>query len=429
MSTTTTSTPPPGAVKNNVRVVSYNLLSSKLARPSHFTRANPDHLEEEYRLPLILAKLDEAMNRGFSGDEELPQASPPPTIFALQEVCYPFASALHTFFAQRGYHFVTGLYGRPFNGYMGVGIAYPLKDFETVNVDICRLSDERPGGWPREKIDEEESSSDAKGLGQIIQKFSKTFNVFAAQTFKTINNRINKRLGYTPERKPIDPWKMSENRFNVLLTVVLRCRTGESSTFSFSNYHMPCAFFAPAVMNIHSEMVAKRVQDLAAESWKSIQGDKCAEETIPYIFAGDFNIMPDSSHYKLLTTGELDKSDPTYPPPNHGVEWKIESQPMDSAYALDDSEPEFTNFAHVKEDPDPFIGTLDYIFLSQKGQTSTSNEGNQSGEWWEVHGVQKLPCKEDSDGPFPNEKEPSDHYLIAADLQLVSAGTSEKKTE
>ena len=43
-------------------------------------------------------------------------AAPPPTIFALQEVCYPFASALHTFFAQRGYHFVTGLYGRPFNG-------------------------------------------------------------------------------------------------------------------------------------------------------------------------------------------------------------------------------------------------------------------------------------------------------------------------
>ena len=118
MSTTATSTPPQAAVKNNVRVVSYNLLSSKLARPSHFTRANPDHLEEEYRLPLILAKLDEAMNRGFGGEEELSQASPPPTIFALQEVCYPFASALHTFFAQRGYHFVTGLYGRPFNGYV-----------------------------------------------------------------------------------------------------------------------------------------------------------------------------------------------------------------------------------------------------------------------------------------------------------------------
>ena len=116
MSTTTTpSVSPP--VQNNVRIVSYNLLSSKLARPSHFTRANPDHLEYEYRLPLVLAKLEEAMHRDFCGrDEGSSQSAPPPTIYALQEVCYPFASALHTFFAQRGYHFVTGLYGRPFNG-------------------------------------------------------------------------------------------------------------------------------------------------------------------------------------------------------------------------------------------------------------------------------------------------------------------------
>ena len=111
------------AAATHVRVVSYNLLSSKLARPSHFTHTNPEHLEFEYRLPLILDKLDEAMKRDFLTNEEeqaavsqKSAAPPPPTIFALQEVCYPFASALHTFFAQRGYHFVTGLYGRPFNG-------------------------------------------------------------------------------------------------------------------------------------------------------------------------------------------------------------------------------------------------------------------------------------------------------------------------
>ena len=51
-----------------------------------------------------------------SNDDD--DSSAPPAIFALQEVCYPFASELHTFFANRGYHFVTGLYGRPFNGYV-----------------------------------------------------------------------------------------------------------------------------------------------------------------------------------------------------------------------------------------------------------------------------------------------------------------------
>lgn len=114
MSTTTSTSPP---IKNGVRIVSYNLLSSKLARPSHFTHAEPEHLEFDYRLRVILAKLDEEMNRGFGGNEDSQQWIPP-AIFALQEVCYPFASALHTFFAQRGYHFVTGLYGKKFNGYV-----------------------------------------------------------------------------------------------------------------------------------------------------------------------------------------------------------------------------------------------------------------------------------------------------------------------
>ena len=109
-------------IKNNVRIVSYNLLSSKLSRSSHFTRTDPEHLEFEYRLPLILDKLDDAFR------SEGASQSMPPTIFALQEVCYPFASKLHAFFAKRGYHFVTGLYGRPFNGYVfDFVLAHPVR--------------------------------------------------------------------------------------------------------------------------------------------------------------------------------------------------------------------------------------------------------------------------------------------------------------
>lgn len=453
MSTTSASTTtgrPKSTNNNAVRIVSYNLLSSKLARSSHFTHSQPEHLAFEYRLPLILEKLDDAMKRDFDGDVDGDGATTaektPPTIFALQEVCYPFASELHTFFAQRGYHFVTGLYGRPFNGYMGVGIAYPLKDFETVKVDICRLSDERSGGWPREKkVDEEKSSSYASGLGLggIMQKITKTVEVVAARTIQTvINNHFVKRLGYSPaDEKKIDPWEMSEKRFNVLLTVVLRFAGGTGGTFAFSNYHMPCAFFAPPVMNIHSEMVSRRVQDLAAASWNDSRGGDGSDDdaaaaaaaaggalakTVPYILAGDFNILPDSPQYKLLTTGELDESDPTYPPPKHGVDWKVECQPMDSAYARKDAngaEPEFTNYAHCRDDPDPFIGTLDYIFLSRKEIATGESKGSEISEWWKVHGVRKLSCKADSGGPFPNQEEPSDHYLISADLELVPTET------
>jgi hypothetical protein len=346
--------------------------------------------------------------------------------------------------------------------YMGVGIAYPLKDFETLNVDICRLSDTRPGGWPREEenapVGDDVDSNQGLGLGNAIQSFVTTL-------IQSITNRVTmKRLGVSSssveDKKPIDPWDMSENRFNVLLTAVLRHRSEEvgcinsNSAFSISNYHMPCAYFAPAVMNIHTEMVAKRTQDLAAESWMSMQksgsvgaehsndealshqqeqqqNDDDAEErqpkqTIPYILAGDFNILPNSAQYTILTKGILDSSDPTFPPPKFGMEWKVESLPMNSAYAtFETDEPEFTNYAHLKDDPDPFIGTLDYIFLSKNdsgAQNEVATEGVAAGRGheWKVHWVHKLPSKESSGGPFPSEKEPSDHLLIAADLELVT---------
>ena len=424
---------------NNVRIVSYNVLSSKLSRPSHFTHSNPDRLTMKYRLPLILQKLEAEMNRcpsssGGAGlvdkiiedaltNKEVDQSSspPPPTIFALQEICYSFTSELHAFFAQRGYQFVTGLYGKKFNGYMGVGIAYPTEHFETVKVDICRLSDERMGGWPREE--EDEYAAKKKGPG-FIHQFSKAINQF-------IRNRVIKQLGFSPqqERKPIDPWEMSENRFNVLVSVALRHRHSDTSssmtgdgTFLISNYHMPCAFYAPPVMNIHSEMVARRVQTLAADVHESLGADKMEEgiSTVPYILAGDFNIMPDSPHYKLITTGSLDKSDPTLPPAKFGVDWSVEAEAMDSAYAEIGEEPEFTNYAHIQDQEDPFIGTLDYIFLSRKAKTTRIVDEKVAGAWWKVNGVTKLPSVAESGGPFPNDVEPSDHLLISADLELVS---------
>ncbi len=77
---------------------------------------------------------------------------------------------------------------------------------------------------------------------------------------------------------------------------------------------------------------------------------------------------------------------------------------MRSAYAEAGGEPDFTNYARIKED-DPFIDTLDYIFLSEE---------------WKVKGVKELPHRDGSGGPFPNldKGEPSDHILIAANLEL-----------
>ena len=146
------------------------------------------------------------------------------------------------------------------------------------------------------------------------------------------------------------------------------------------------------VMNIHADLAAKRCQDFAGR--------------YPHILAGDFNLMPDSPHYQLLTTGELLRTDPTYPTEKYGMVWNPEARPMRSAYALSTfGEPDWTNYAKIRDD-DPFIGCLDYIFLSEE---------------WKVGAVREIPNRDEAPGPLPTEDEPSDHVMISADLFLTGA--------
>lgn len=160
-----------------VRVATYNVLSSHLADPSHFPRCAPADLDAAVRLPRVLAKLraetaqkasrsdaihtrEESVRRARAmrwaarrtvHSRALTHAPPlAPThecdaaarrampvgalggcvqsVIALQEVSMDWAGELHTFFAAEGYQFVTALYGRYFNGYMGVGLAWPISE-------------------------------------------------------------------------------------------------------------------------------------------------------------------------------------------------------------------------------------------------------------------------------------------------------------
>ena len=122
-----------------VRVVSYNLLSSHLASPSHFTSCDPVNLVAETRLARIQSKLLEEINS--------PNNCKP--IFCLQEVSQSWEGPLHVLFASHQYHVITGLYGQRFNNYMGVAIAYPTDAYTLVEANVARLSDHREGGWPR----------------------------------------------------------------------------------------------------------------------------------------------------------------------------------------------------------------------------------------------------------------------------------------
>ena len=186
----------------------------------------------ENRLPVVLEKLESEL------------AAPVPTVVCLQEVSYEWAGALHTFFANQGYHMTTGLYGRKFNGYMGVCLAWPTSTYETLDVDICRLADTR--AWPK--------SEPTNLLTDLINNISS----FLEGTLKQVGLDTNNK------DEPPDHWSLSERRFNVLVTATLRDKAS-GQAFSISTYHMPCAFYCPMAMTLHADLCAQRVQSNATK--------------------------------------------------------------------------------------------------------------------------------------------------------------------
>lgn len=420
-------------VTQSVRIVSYNLLSSHLAEPTYHTKCKPQNLDAKVRFSKIIDKLKQEIDTHNDNDAS-DGNSHIPVVFCLQEVSHDWAKQLHVFFANNGYHFITALYGRNFNGYMGIGTAYPTQYYETLNVDLCRLSDTRKGGWPRprEGIDDDDDDNNMQRPGLVSRLFVKPMVQMAQYV----------GLASSPSlfKPAVNPWKYSEYRYNEFIAVQLQRRhhkiNRESATATttnnnnqsnlwIGNYHMPCAFRDPAVMTIHCDLVASRIQSLAANNSNNNHD--------PFILAGDFNIQPDSPQYHFLTTGTLNEKDElhssSYPPVRYGREWESNVKKMKSAYALhhpNNQEPDCTNYSHngaVSEDS--FIGTLDYIFLSDHSESLSNSDSvtldddQDRCHDWKVKDVLALKHRDEiKDGPFPNEDEPSDHVMIAATLEI-----------
>ena len=125
----------------------------------------------------------------------------------------------------------------------------------------------------------------------------------------------------------------------------------------------------------------------------------------PVILAGDFNSKPTSSVYIGITTGKsinkFDNEDLNYTRPFVNTPNKFTEYPLKSCYKeIYGKEPLYTNFTI------DFKDTLDYIFVNSK--------------------VKILGSLEEIDNSFskknksiPNNNFPSDHFLQAADIELL----------
>lgn len=121
------------------RVFSYNVLSSHLSAPSHFTTLDPAHLSPPARWSKIMTKI------GAEVDNK--------SILCLQELSRPWSGPLQTYLSNVDYELITGLYGRPFNGYMGIALAFPKSEYTLEEVWNENLADTVK--WPRDPKEQE----------------------------------------------------------------------------------------------------------------------------------------------------------------------------------------------------------------------------------------------------------------------------------
>jgi len=181
-----------------------------------------------------------------------------------------------------------------------------------------------------------------------------------------------------------DIWTKAIRKRNTLLCLKL---SYDDKIFCVGTYHMPC--LGQSVKLLHL-MSCIQLMNKFAGNYK-------------YILAGDFNFMPDSLLYKVITEGgkydDVVEKSVNYDTTMFSL--KV-STPMKSAYALFEKDPLFTNYSHVINS-DPFHGCLDYIFLS-KG--------------WQVTDIKKLPIAL-PELAYPSHDEQSDHLLLAVDLELI----------
>ena len=388
-----------------IRVASYNVLSSCLSSPSHFVGVeNPEWCDPKYRLELIKEKLESEFTKN--------------SVICLQEVSLEWAGKLQVFFEANNYAFVVSNYGNVWNGYMGVGIAYPRECYVLQEVDVTCISDTKTwsASAPAPATAVSTTSTTSTTMTTMTMTTRKLFTSLYAMLIARFN--VWSFSFKKKESQPENPWEIAKSRFNRMVSLRLRpIRYGISQhDFWVSTYHMPCVFKIPAVMTIHTALAIQHVYKLSGNG------------KFPRIFAGDFNFKPKSPQYMLVTEAYLSRlvHDP-YDLETHGKRtmpdvpcypgdlWYprlagSEGSMFSAYYETNGKEPPFTNLALTKDmkNGKSFAHTLDYVFFC-------------GGAHKMLHPCDTVQLANDelrSLKSLPSQHEPSDHLLIAVDFEM-----------
>ena len=415
---------PSSSTAPSVQIVQYNILSDALCSPSYFSSCAPADCDPALRLERVQERLRAEMR-----DKE--------AILCLQEVSRDWLGQLLPFLEAEGYGHVGVQYGNPFDGYMGVSLAYPRRRYQLDECRTVRVGDtvrwprvEREPRPPAAEGDAKKSTTDWwQPLASLAGAGASAGDGAGAGAAGDGGSRDAKssdsvatggKEGKPPRRKSREeqawgyPWAETKRRFNCVALSRLKDKDNGGRSFSVGTYHMPCLFGSSSklqVMVAHTAMMAQEAQRFAG-------GD-------PLILAGDFNFKPYDACYALLQNGELPEDHALQPPlpAPFDAAWKAKVKPMRSAYvARSGVEPAFTNYARTARDEETFVECLDYIWLSDEWKVADVAKVPESpsllrGPKGEVAGVGtkpgEVPCVS-----LPNADEPSDHLMIGCELRL-----------
>jgi len=358
----------------SIRLATYNVLSPPLCSKSWFPQCKEENVMESKRYMRL--------------EKQLLSQIAVKAIICLQEVDLLWYGKLSTFFEQNDYYCTMHHY----KSIMGVAIAFPHQRFTLVDLVAERVGDfirppAAPEGYDPTKPAVSTPAFSRKpaappGLWTTVTSTASWLCNYVGSFFYVIPVQLLKAID---EYEQISEANRRQNVF--IMATVKDKLTGQE--LCIATYHMPCAFTQPIVMSLHTLHLALRVIYHAA-------GRPCA-------LLGDFNFQPDSDSYKLLTTGSLDpvdKGNVTLIKKNDQSIMKLPQTMESGVKSIHGQEPDFTNNAVNKFDA--FIGTLDYV--------------------WMVNGLKAvdavvLPHRDQvTDGPYPNEREPSDHVLVWCDV-------------
>jgi mRNA deadenylase 3'-5' endonuclease subunit Ccr4 len=308
-----------------VRIVQYNLLCPNLANKKTYPLNHEHDLDANVRRERILE------------DKIFPHISEN-AIFCLQEFPPSWVGPFHTFFSKYNYHMVYGNYGF----HMGVLLAYPYDHYTAIDTKLIHVG----------------STLEVPRITKpnFIWAWILSLLMFLSATFKKYY-----------EKKTFDPLIYVSKRQNLLILCKLK-HEDTNTIVNVATYHMPCAFWAPKVMDIHLHQAIKLAQEF----------DDCDYRLV---FAGDFNILPTSTQYQNVLSG----NEILYP--------------MESAYT--NHKPTYHSYTSIGNKY--FTDTLDYIFYN--GNLKVMHTGY-------------LPTMQPNSDPLPNKDEPSDHLLLYADFEL-----------